>query len=234
MASPALNDEVIVALTVTTSSPFMSLSSPVPWKIFVHARILRSSRWGQPVTIVADRSIFWGTGIWRGEFGSAFVSKRDPNRHIRLGHFWVKYIDTFDTLSLYERGFNFLTLPGSGQAVTVTYEVSLEKLFEYSDLRPEDIQSGEEFRFHVNPRQCRVPWWCWGDIEGDLKGKDLHEWSHMEGLADELPPPSQEEIEQGNYITGGDVDKFQVEDQTGWVDVTFMRVRKCRCSALHP
>ncbi|OJJ66422.1 hypothetical protein ASPBRDRAFT_49056 [Aspergillus brasiliensis CBS 101740] len=216
MASPSADDRVTVAITITTSSPTLSLSSSQSLDVFVRARIIHSTRPGRSVTIAADRSVFAGEGLEIGIFGPGLTSKQDPQRMIDLGIIRPHYRDHFEGPSLFERGYRLLTIPADGTDIVVPYEISLNRIFEHSTLRPEDIIPGEEFEIKVNPGRCEVLWWCWGDVEGDLKGKDLHTWSQGGNyLCSFDERPTDEEIEQGNYILGGDVDKFEVEDQTG-------------------
>ncbi|GKZ21577.1 hypothetical protein AbraIFM66951_005217 [Aspergillus brasiliensis] len=216
MASPSADDRVAVAITITTSSPTLSLSSSQSLDVFVRAHIIHSTRPGRSVTIAADRSVFAGEGLEIGNFGPGLTSKQDPQRMIDFGIIRPHYRDHFEGPSLYERGYHLLTIPADGTDIVVPYEITLNRLFEHSTLRPEDIIPGEEFELKVNPGRCEVLWWCWGDVEGDLKGKDLHTWSQGGNyLCSFDERPTDEEIERGNYILGGDVDKFEVEDQTG-------------------
>ncbi|RDH32308.1 hypothetical protein BDQ94DRAFT_171074 [Aspergillus welwitschiae] len=223
MASPTAHDGVTVALTVTTNSPTLSLSSSHFLEVFVRARIIHSTRPGRSVTIAADRSVFAGEGLEIGVFGPGLTSKQDPSRTINFGVIRPRYHDHFEGPSLAERGYRLLTIPGDGSDIVVPYQIPLGRLFEHSPLRPEDITPGEEFEIKVNHSRCDVLWWCWGDVDGDLKGKDLHTWSQGGNyLCPFDERPTEAEIEEGNYILGGDVDKFEVEDQTGPIGITII------------
>jgi hypothetical protein len=51
-------------------------------------------------------------------------------------------------------------------------------------------------------------WWCWGDLEGDLKGKKLHCFSEGFCIAGSEERPSEEEVEKEGWVTGEDVSKL--------------------------
>ncbi|PWY68714.1 hypothetical protein BO83DRAFT_418642 [Aspergillus eucalypticola CBS 122712] len=216
MNSPSADDGVTIALTLTTTSSTLSLSSSHSLELFVCARIIQSTCPRRSVTIAADRSVFAGEGLKIGVFGPGAVSRQDPSRVINFGIIRPRYRDDFEGPSLSERGYRFLTIPADGTGIVVPYGISFDRLFKHSTLRPEDIIPGEEFEIKVNNNRCEVLWWCWGDVEGDLKGKNLHTWSQGGNyLCSFDERPSEEEIGEGNYVLGGDVDKFEVEDQTG-------------------
>ncbi|OJI87894.1 hypothetical protein ASPTUDRAFT_207099 [Aspergillus tubingensis CBS 134.48] len=220
MNSPSADDGVTIALTATTSSLTLSLSSSHSLEVFVRARIIDSTCPGRAVTIAADRSVFAGEGLEIGVFGPGLTSKQDPQRMIKFGLIRPRYRDDFEGPSLSERGYRLLTIPADGTGIVVPYEISFDRLFKHSTLRPEDITSGEEFEIKVNHGRCEVLWWCWGDVEGDLKGKNLHTWSQGGSyLCSSDDRPSEKEIRKGNYLLGGDVDKFKVEDQTGPISI---------------
>ncbi|OJZ83053.1 hypothetical protein ASPFODRAFT_306366 [Aspergillus luchuensis CBS 106.47] len=216
MNSPSAGDGVTIALILTTSSSTLSRSSSHSLEVFVCARIIHSTCPGRSVTIAADRSVFAGEGLEIGVFGLGAVSRQDPSRVIDFGIIRPRYRDDFEGPSLSERGYRLLTIPADGTGIVVPYEISFDRLFKHSTLRPEDITPGEEFEIKVNHGRCEVLWWCWGDVEGELKGKNLHTWSQGGNYLCSLDDrPSELEIREKNYILGGDVDKFKVEDQTG-------------------
>lgn len=63
-------------------------------------------------------------------------------------------------------------------------------------------------------------WWCWGDLDGELKGKNLHAWAKGGNyLSYHKEPPSEEEVDEGNFVLGEDADKIRVEDRTGCAEV---------------
>ncbi|OOF94031.1 hypothetical protein ASPCADRAFT_131666 [Aspergillus carbonarius ITEM 5010] len=240
MNSPSAEDEVTVAFTVTLSPSILSLSSSTSLKVLIHPRIVRSTRPGTPVTLLVNDTAFeasepgeWQKAVAFGSLGRGLKSKHDPTRVIRFGVVRPHYPEPYyNPTSLYGRGC-FVTLPGSGEAVVITHEITTARLFERSDLRPEDIQSGEEFQLCVSRQGRRMEWWCWGDLEGDLRGKNLHPWVQGEDSANTWhPKPSPEEIEGQNHVLGGDPEKLLVEDESGWVDVQMFR--GFAGPALHP
>ncbi|PYI03193.1 hypothetical protein BO78DRAFT_399962 [Aspergillus sclerotiicarbonarius CBS 121057] len=231
MNSPSANDEVTIAFTVAVSLPILSLSSSTVLKVFVRPRIVRSSRPGQPITLLVNDSAFeasepggWQKAVAFGSLGQGLESKNDRNRVISFGILRPHYPEPYyDLTSLHGRG-RFLTLPGSGEDVVITHEITMKRLFERSRLRPEDIQPGEEFQIQVSRGGREIGWWCWGDLDGDLKGKNLHPWVQgYEGPNTWYHRPSQEEIERENHVTGGDPENLLVEDHTHWVDIKIVQ-----------
>ncbi|KAF2797952.1 hypothetical protein K505DRAFT_322182 [Melanomma pulvis-pyrius CBS 109.77] len=57
-------------------------------------------------------------------------------------------------------------------------------------------------------------WWCWGDLEGELKGRKLHSFSEGLCLAGNEKKPSEEEIDKEGWVTGEDISqlKFKLEE----------------------
>ncbi|PWY64973.1 hypothetical protein BO94DRAFT_540923 [Aspergillus sclerotioniger CBS 115572] len=255
MNSPSPHDEVTVAFTVTLSSPTLSLPLSTPLKVFIRPRIIKSTRPGEPVTLLVNDSALeasepgqWPKAVALGALGQGLQSKHDPTRVIPFGVLIPHYPEPYySPTSLYGRG-HFVTLPGSGDEVVITHEITRERLFVRSDLRPEDIQSGEEFQLCVSRHGRRIEWWCWGDLEGDLQGKNLHPWVQGEDNINAWHPrPSPEEIERENHVLGGDPDKILVTDESGWVPITIVRdvvgddtdrvdvtALRSSCPALHP
>lgn len=70
----------------------------------------------------------------------------------------------------------FITIPASG-SVVVAHDLPLSRIFQFeSDVKKEDVKPGEEYSIGLNEGYVGTMWWCWGDLEGDLKEKRFSEW----------------------------------------------------------
>lgn len=70
----------------------------------------------------------------------------------------------------------WLNVPAEG-SVRVTHALSMERMFKYEGkLKREDVKAGEMYRLCMDARHVGSMWWCWGDLDGDLKGKRFSEW----------------------------------------------------------
>lgn len=57
-------------------------------------------------------------------------------------------------------------------------------------------------------------WWCWGDLDGDLRGKKFSPWRKgWEGRNVGVEKPSKEEMdgEGGEWVVGEDLRELWVE-----------------------
>lgn len=230
MCALSTHNEVTIAATLSTSSPTFVLSSNSPsFEIFVHARLVQSTRPGQSITMAIDDTAFEGTDVTKGfnaiaigAFGPGFISTHDPERVISFGVAKPHYSQAnLHKRNLHERGFHFLTVPVSGEEVTVSHKLCLDQLFKSSGLRHRgELLPGEIFQFKLSPGRLQPQWWCWGDLQGNLKGKNLHAWAKGGSyLSYYEEPPSEEEIEEGGYVLGEDADRIKIEDHTGWIEV---------------
>lgn len=103
----------------------------------------------------------------------------------------------------------FATVPSKGEGeLAVTHEISLERLFSYSDLGKEDVKVGEKFRVRMNAKRMRSVegWWCWGGLEGELGGKKFARWERPDGRG-----------EIGNLMPGEEMPDVEGMEREGWV-----------------
>lgn len=184
-----------------TTSPTLSLSDPsAELEVHVNVRILHSKSPGESITFLTDRTVFdvfeKGEGgmdmFSRGAFGRLHGIDGDgkmAGAHIHLGFFRVNEIMKSDALDLRERGCGFLTIPGDGSPVTVTHKLGWDRIFKYEEkLTKKDLNPGDRFQIGASNKFIRTGWWCFGDLEGDLKNKKFHEWHVNEcGLTGERP-----------------------------------------------
>ncbi|KAI9747660.1 MAG: hypothetical protein M1835_002008, partial [Candelina submexicana] len=103
----------------------------------------------------------------------------------------------------------FETVPSEGEGeLAVTHEISLERLFRYSDLRKEAVKAGEQFTVRLNPKRLGSTegWWAWGSLKGDLNGKKFARWER---------PDRNGEI--GNLMSGEKTPNVEEMKREGWV-----------------
>ncbi|RYP42999.1 hypothetical protein DL768_010141 [Monosporascus sp. mg162] len=171
------------------TSSTLSLNDPnAALDVNLSVRIVDSANPGAPITCLVHRTVFQvfaeGDGgvdmFARGAFGSIRGVDSENNhteRRISLGLFRVNETMCSDALDLRERGYEFLTIPGDGSAVTVTHRLDWNRIFKYEEkLSKEDLKPGEKFRIGLNKRFIGTSWWCFGDLEGDLKGRRFYAW----------------------------------------------------------
>lgn len=110
----------------------------------------------------------------------------------------------------------FITIPSSGSVVVVSHDLPLSRIFKYeSDLTKEDIKPGEEYSIRLDQRYVGVMWWCWGDLEGDLKEKKLSEWRKgWEGWNAGVEELEKDVVEKEGWVVGEDPEELWVEDRT--------------------
>ena len=214
-AEPGNNPSRLV-LSLTTSTPRISLSS-LPSKpvlsIIVHAQRTGAG----PITLCTAASVLDNghharhDGVFLGAF-LPLTSTSDPKRKIQL-HFsgFPNYGSQPDaSANLLERNYlRFETVPSKGEGeLAVTHEISLERLFRYSDLRKEAVKAGEKFTVRMNPKRLKSieGWWTWGSLEGELKGKKFAKWER---------PDREGEI--GNLMPGEKMPDVEGMEREGWV-----------------
>ena len=92
--------------------------------------------------------------------------------------------------------------------MSVTHEVTLERLFRNSNLSIDKVKPGEKYKLEMNRKRfCSVEgWWAWGALDGSLKEKKFARW--------ELPD---ENGEIGNLMPGEKMPAVQDMEREGWV-----------------
>ena len=205
-----------LTVSFTTSTPHISLSAlssdPV-FSLTVHAQRTDA----RPITLCTAGSVLDNghharhDGVFRGAF-LPLTSTSDPTRKIQL-HFsgFPDYGSQPEaSANLLERDYlRFETVPSKGQGeLAVTHEISLERLFRYSDLRNEAVRVGERFTVRMNPKRLGSTegWWTWGSLEGELKGKKFARWER---------PDREGEI--GNLMPGEKTPDGEGMEREGWV-----------------
>lgn len=100
-------------------------------------------------------------------------------------------------------------MPGKGEGeLAVTHEISMERLFRYSDLKREAVKVGEKFVVRMNSKRLGSTegWWSWGSLEGELNGKKFARWERPD-----------EEGEIGNLMPGEKAPDIEGMEREGWV-----------------
>lgn len=212
----------------------LSLSDPQARNDIRLVKIAESTRAGTPNTLLAHKSIFDADPIdpffdvfARGLFTSFNSVEDTKGRSIWL-YASVKVNEGLDTSepNQRKRGVYFFTiLCDSSQEVVVNHHLTWERLFRHdSRSRPgidivtqkSQLRLGERFEIGVDERRrVSVMWWCFGDLNTDLKDKTFHSWI-MDNYGDGHPPD--EDLRNGNWILGKDPETSSLgnEGGAGW------------------
>ncbi|KAI1809592.1 hypothetical protein GGS20DRAFT_274405 [Poronia punctata] len=192
-----------------SASPTISLSNPAAeLRLTLELSIASSVNEGQPITFMVEKTVFevteegeGGMDIFSlGAFGALRSATHDTTKAISLGHFKVHGVPTSDSPDLRERGHRFVTIPGDGSTVTVTHTLNWERIFRYEEKRSKgDLVPGERFHIGIRKDYLGTMWWCWGDLETDLKDKKLHIW-HPGPLPGDKP--SDDFVREGKWVLG--------------------------------
>ncbi|KAL9003572.1 MAG: hypothetical protein Q9188_003572 [Gyalolechia gomerana] len=110
----------------------------------------------------------------------------------------------------------------SRREVEVRHVMPMGQMFRYEDrLSREDLKLGETYRFHIYPDYMGTTWWCWGDLEGNLKDKKLS--ARQEGIHFEnAEKPSPERVEEEGWTLGANPAELAFEDTTGDAEFEFV------------
>lgn len=210
------NDEAYLTVSLTTSTPRISLSAPSDEPVLL-LTVRAQHGDPRPITLCTAGSVLDNghharhDGVFRGAF-LPLTSTSDSKRKIQL-HFagFPNYGSQPDaSVDLLKRDYlRFETIPSKGEAeLAVTHTISLERLFRYSDLRKDALKAGEKFTVRINPKKLGSTegWWTWGSLEGELKGKKFAKWER---------PDTKGEI--GNLMPGEKTPDVEGMQKEGWV-----------------
>ncbi|KAI9752550.1 MAG: hypothetical protein M4579_005587 [Chaenotheca gracillima] len=232
---PPENRRALVAVSVSTSSPTLSLGAPEdtsdPFRLVINLRIAETTQPGRAITICTYGTVFAPADpdegldtLARGTVGG-LISTSDAEKKISLGHFKPHQARRTDEKSpdLKERDWlHFLTIPGDGTAVQVAHDMPLSRIFRYEDMvKREDVRPGESYKLQTNPDYTGTTWWCWGALEDDLKDRKLSAW--QEGINfDRAEKPDPDKVEKEGWVLGGNPAELTFEDQTGPTEFQFV------------
>ena len=220
-----------LTISFTTSTSRISLSAlPDDPVLFLAVDVQCAD--ARPITLCTAGSVLDNghhashDGVFRGAF-LPLTSTSDPKRKIQL-HFsgFPNYGSQPNaSADLLERDYlRFETVPSKGKGkLVVTHDISLERLFRYSDLTQEAVNVGEKFTMRMNPKRLGSTegWWTWGGLEGELRGKKFARWErpNREGEIGNLMPgentPNQEGMEKEGWVFSEPFHELKVEAGNG-------------------
>lgn len=235
-----------IAVRLSTSSPTCFVDpneegSDHPFQIVLSLRIKFSTQPGRAITILTRHSVFEqsepGAGfdiLSRNTF-TALTSTTDSSRSIHLGNLmphyvWSSQAKPLDLKERYGGEGELLTIPADGTEVQIRHDMPISRiLLREPSWSRDDLRSGESFRFRMNPAYLVTSWWCWGDLEGELKGKKLSQW--QSGInPSRAERPSEEKLESGEWVVGERLAGLAFEDEGGEVEFRIQGVEESKQS----
>ncbi len=153
----------------------------------------------------------------QGAFRGGLIHQSDRSRNISFGYFHVHPASTAQSATspdLKDRGLQFITIPGDGTEVSIVLDLPFSRMFQYEErLRRDDLRLGDRYKVGMHGGYVGTLWWCWGDLENDLKGAKLCAWQEGNKYND-VPKPSDEETEKEKWVLGEDPSRLFFEDRT--------------------
>ncbi|CAJ2514253.1 Uu.00g023720.m01.CDS01 [Anthostomella pinea] len=167
--------EAHISLTLTLSTPTLSLSHPdEPLTIKVTATTLSSSKPAVGIIVNARWTIL-DDRLTAYRYPLRLRSVREPESFIPLSPA-VRISGARPPVELDLRRSEmerFLVVPGMRRGgVEVEQKVTVGRIFEYSGMKPSDIQPGSEYRFEVPNGSLPPQWWTFKD---EAEGKRFAE-----------------------------------------------------------
>ncbi|USW53398.1 hypothetical protein Slin15195_G067170 [Septoria linicola] len=216
---PPERQKAVLGISIAPSFRTLSISnndSPLEdFHILITLRIIYSKQPSKAITIRTNNSVFAPSGP-ADEYdtlskGTVALSS-SPDRHINLGRFisHTARPSSPPSRDLKERpGTHLLTIPAQGEFV-VKHAVPLARIFKFEErLKPEDLVD-EVWKFQLRDGFVGTSWWCWGDLEGELKEKRLSAWH--EGLRAEIMPKP--DVDNEAWVFGCNPIELIFEDRT--------------------
>lgn len=212
--------QAVVSISLSTSSSTLSLSeaapSSPPFQLVLTVRIVpgTSRQPGRAITICTTDTVLDPSNpsnthgvMSRGAFGPLRRINQhpdDPPKMISLGN-WDHYFARREKpQDMRQREWlRWLTIPADGTPVQVFHDMPLRRIFQYEDrLGKDDVTPGELYQIGLNDGYVGTMWWCWGDLEGDLRDKKFSERGKgWEGFNQGVKKPG-EEKETEDWISG--------------------------------
>lgn len=121
---------------------------------------------------------------------------------------------------------NWLTIPPASATgdsdtvavVQVSHPLPLSRIFQREhNLTPDDVIPGERYRIAMSDGYVGTTWWCWGDLNGDLRGKKFSAWQkgwEERNVGVEKPGKEEMEGEGGDWVVGEDLAELWVEGKS--------------------
>nr|OQO27597.1 hypothetical protein B0A51_05227 [Rachicladosporium sp. CCFEE 5018] len=177
-----------------------------------------------------DDTVFYNTetgldSLAQGRIGPLVLCNRsegDPPKGLSFGIMRVRhrYVETSDTVDLrYWPDTAVLTVPAMSEQrdAVVDYPITTERLFEHSDGKgPDYFRAGELYRLSLHEGYVGALWWCWGDLDGDLRDKKLNVF--QQGGHTKICPlrePSVGGIKREKLVLGEEIAHLQFDCEGG-------------------
>lgn len=216
-------EDIKATIAVTFSASNLSLSSDPALRLTIHLRILESTQdQPSPYVPIAQYVLLKKTWYPRVYSGGGLRSTSNPNRRISLGMLRPHYARSSESppVNLRERNLEWVTIPATGLTggeTEVTHELSMSRLVAHAaDTVKEgggELKTGERFKMHMSDGYIGTSWWCWGDLEGDLRDKPFHAWQKgINFLGAPFP------ADPDSWALGEDPSELKFEDHSGWVE----------------
>ncbi|KAF4300637.1 hypothetical protein GTA08_BOTSDO14346 [Botryosphaeria dothidea] len=215
---PPERRKAVIAVSVSLSHPTVSVNAPPdpehPFQLRISLRIAQTTQPGRPITILTNHTVLHPSDP-SGEYdtlsrgGAGLVSTTPNKRYISLGKFLFHTRLDRQPDDLKKRAFTHLiTIPADG-AVEIAHDFSVSRIFRHEQRLTKDDVVGESWRVGLGfAGYVGTTWWCWGDLEGDLKRKRLHVWH--EGCRRRSPEPDVDDT----WVLGCDPTELIFEDET--------------------
>lgn len=95
-------------------------------------------------------------------------------------------------------------------------------MFQYEDgYKTQDVV-GETWRLILHAGHVGTTWWCWGDLNGDLKGRKLHQWREGFRPGKSVSGLSEPELNSGEWVLGCNPTELVFENQSSNSEFRFI------------
>lgn len=81
---------------------------------------------------------------------------------------------------------------------------------------------------HMSDGYIGTSWWCWGDLESDLRDKSFHAWQKGINFLD-TPFPA----DPDNWALGEGPSELKFEDHSGWVSLRLLDDSNLRLRSIY-
>lgn len=223
--------QAVLSISLSTSSPTLSLSesAEAPFKLILTVRIVpgTSRQPNRAITIATTGTVLEPSNlpdtidiISQGAIGPIRrinpSTPGDPSSQtsISLGELRPHVARRNNPpQDMRQRDWlHWLTIPADG-AVQITHDMPLRRIFQHEHrLSKDDVVLEEPYRVDLNPGFVGTTWWCWGDLEGDLRDKKFSQWQKgWDGINVGVEKPGEEEEEKEDWVLGEDGTELWVE-----------------------
>lgn len=104
----------------------------------------------------------------------------------------------------------------------VRHDLPVSQTLRYEDsLTKNELKPRITYHFGITSGYLDTTWWCWGDLEGDLKDKKLSAWQEGTNF-EKAEKPTPEQVEKEGWVLGANPAKLALEDKTGSAEFQFV------------